>query len=172
MVTKDIVEAILYMNSNSYKYLKAIHVINNTDRNWTAREHKEYPFIKAFSNPSFLVIINKQIHVYIIGDNFKQRNYNIINIEGFNSNHMIMSKGELKKHIKESVKEKVFLPDNGNERIIFIKNEKIYIFNRVGFKRDMFSKSEWTFGTDIYSMDTPRYETSANEILTNICDEF
>ena len=50
MVTKDIVEAILYMNSNSYKYLKAIHVINNTDRNWTAREHKEYPFIKAFSN--------------------------------------------------------------------------------------------------------------------------
>ena len=172
MTTKDVIEALLSICPNSHKYLKAMHIINDTDRNWQARRHDEYPFISAFSNPKFLSVINKQIHIYIIGDTFKKRNYNILNIEGFSANHMILSKGELKNHIKENVKEKVFLPDNGNERIIFISDDNMYIFNRMGFKRDMYAKAEWTFGTDIYSMDVPKYNTSATEILNNICDEF
>ena len=173
MTTKDIIEAILYLNPNSKRMLRAIHILNDTDRNWTPKQHKEYPFIDAFKNPCYLTIINKQIHTYIIGDIFKGRTYNIINLEGFSANHMALSKTELKTHIKENVKEKVFLPDNGNERIIFIKDNKLYIFNRMGFKRDMFAKkSDWTIGTDVYSMDRKFFKTDANEILSNIFDEF
>ena len=173
MTTKDVVEALLFLNPDSYNGFRIAHILNDTDRNWVAKEHNEYPFISAFTQPHFLIVINKQIHTYIIGENKQKRNYNIINVEGYNTNHLIMSKGELKTHIKENVKEKVFLPDNGNERIIFLKNDNnLYIFNRMDFKRDMYAKSEWTIGTDIYSMSVAKFKTSATEIINHICDEF
>ena len=46
MTTKEIVEAILYICPDSYKSFRAAHVINDTDRNWIAKEHNEYVLSK------------------------------------------------------------------------------------------------------------------------------
>ena len=172
MTTKDVVEAILYKNPNDARYLKAIHVLNDTDRNWKPKMHDEYPFIKHFNNPYYLVVISRQIHVYIIGEKFKRSEYHVLNLEGFNADHMILSKNELKSTVKATIKEHVYLPEPSNERIIFIKNKQLFIFNRTSYRRDMYSKSDWTFGIDIYDVNAPKYKTSAGDIMNHICDEF
>lgn len=173
MVTKDIVEAILYLKPDTYKNFRAAHIINDTDRNWTAKQHDEYPYINAFTNPHFLIIISKQIHVYIIGDKANNKSYNMINIEGFNADHMTLTIKNLWGEIKNSVKADVFLPDNIYERVIFIKNDDtLYIFNRINTKGNLMSKnSEWTLGVDPYTMDQPRYVTNVWEILLAIQQE-
>ena len=43
-------------------------------------------------------------------------------------------------------------------------NNAVYIFNKIGGKK-LFSKSTWSIGTDIYSVDALTYETSADEII-------
>ena len=172
MTTKEIVEAILYICPDSYKSFRAAHVINDTDRNWTAKEHNEYPFISAFTDPKFLIIISKQIHVFIIGEISSRKSYNIINIEGFNADHMTLNKGGLSAHIKNLVSEKLFLSDSLNDRIIFIKNNKPYIFNKKSVKGTIFSKGDWSLGSDIYDVSIPTYQTNAWEILKAIYQEF
>lgn len=173
MTAKDVVEALLYINPDTYNSFRAAHIINDLDRNWKAKEHSEYPFISKFTNPYFLIIIEKQIHVYIIGEKFKEKSYNILNIEGYNADHMIMTKGELIDNISKTIKEKVYLPPNFSERIIFIKNNKLFVFNKVTFKGNIFSKAAyWSIGTDIYSVDNPTYKLSAYDILKEINKEF
>jgi len=172
MTTKDIVEAMLYINKSTYKAFRIGHVINDRDRNWKAKQHDEYIFLKAFTNPKFLIIIEKQIHIYIIGDKFDKRKYNIINLEGHHADHMVLSKNELIGEIKATYKNDTFLPANLYERIIYIDNGSIGIFNRFCGKGTLFSKSEWTVGVDMYSMDAPRYTKSGHDILKEITDMF
>jgi len=184
MTTKEITEAILYLNPDTYKIFRAAHILNDTDRNWKAKEHNEYPFIHAFKDPKFLVIIDMQIHVYIIGDSVDQdkkfKTYHIINIEGFNADHMTRKKAELTNMIKENAKEKKFMPDPFYNRIIYMRpGHKPYIYNRLNLKGDMFSsKGQWTFGVNIYDasrkplQDRDGKLITANDILKNIYDEF
>ena len=70
MTTKDIVEAILSINPNIKSLFAASHIISE-ERNYTANAHPEYPFLKYFFDPSFIVIISQQIHVFLIGDKDK-----------------------------------------------------------------------------------------------------
>lgn len=186
MTAKEITEAILYLNPNTYKLFRAAHILNDSDRNWKPKEHNEYPFISAFKNPKFLVIINLQIHVYIIGDvvntdiNKKFKSYHIIDIEGFSANHMTRKKSELTDMIKSYIKEKKFMPDQFYDRIIYMKpGSKPYVYNRINVKGDMFSsKAQWTFGVNIYdaSRKPLQYQDgkyiTANDILKNIYEEF
>ena len=87
-----------------------------------------------------------------------------------------MSKGELIKYIKDGCKEneKLYLPESFGQRIVFIKPEYInglttvYIFNRQTLDSNMFRKSMWNFGTDIYSVGNKEYETKADDILREI----
>lgn len=172
MTTKDITEAILYINKDTYKAFRAAHILNDFDRNWKPKEHIEYPWLKAFYEPKFLIIVEQQIHVYIIGDIFKGKSYNVINIEGYQADHMCLNKSQITEQIRNNVKEQLYLPESLNERIIFIDDRKIYVFNRKTYKGNMFSKSKWSLGTDIYSVSVQTYDTNANEILKNIYDEF
>ena len=171
MTTQDIVEAILYLNQDTEKYFRACHIIDK-NRPYKAKEHSEYPFINAFTNPHFIMIVSQRIHLYIIGEQSKGRTYNIINIEGFNADHLTLSKTELTKHIKETVSEKVFLPKY-IDRIVYLYNDTTYIFNKTNPQGTIFNKNgEWSIGTDIYSMDNKRFKTNANDILKAIYSEF
>ena len=118
------------------------------------------------------MVVTNQVHVYIIGEIAKGKTYNIINIEGFHADHMVISKGELINLIKKTVTEKLFLPDNPN-RIIYMHGEVLFIFNKIGdTNKNLFSKSQWTMGTDIYDVEARQYETDANKILKAIMSEF
>jgi hypothetical protein len=66
MTSKEVVEAILAINPSTYDKFRACHLINDEDRRWTAVGHPEYPFIKYFFDPHFIVIISKRIYVYIV----------------------------------------------------------------------------------------------------------
>ena len=171
MTTKEIVEAILYLNPSTEKYFKASHIISK-ERNWKAFAHPEFPFINNFKDPKFIVIISKQIHVYLIGDLIQGKRYNVINIEGFSADHLSITKGVLTDIIKKTVSEKLFLPDNYQDRIIYMHDGELYIFNRLDTKGNIFSKSKWSLGTDIYSADVKTYETNARDILKAIYSEF
>lgn len=186
MRTKTLVEGILYVSGNNHlvrQCFEICHVINDTDRNWQSKPHIELFYLDYFKRPYFLMIVDKQLHVYIIGDEAKGRSYNIINIEGYSGNHMTMAKGALKKMIyDDAVAEKdLYLPPSFSQRIIFIKpsydkgqilDEDIYAFNRQEIKGHLFYKSTWSIGPDIYSVSQPEYETNAHEILNAIFEEF
>ena len=178
MTAQDVVEALLSINPNVYKNLKAAHVISD-DRPWKAKAHPEYPFLKFFFDPRFIIIISKQIHVYIIGDKEKGNKYHILNLEGYHADHMVINKNELTKLIKDTVNTKLFLPNSFYDRIIYMHDEELFIFNRVtSLHLSMFtSKSKWTVGADvIYNVDyestISERNTNAYEILKEIYNEF
>lgn len=179
MTTKDIVEAILYLNPDTEKLFRASHIISE-ERNWKAKPHPEYPFINAFKDPRFLVIISTQIHVYLIGDTVKAKGrgsvYNILNLEGFTANHYTLGKTDLTKEIKKSLNEPLYLPHNTMDRIIYMYKEELFIFNRLEMKNTnkykFFGKWLVTMGTNIYDASNKTYITTADEILKNIYSEF
>ena len=171
MNTKAITEALLFQCPETEKYLRAAHIISN-ERNWKAKKHDEFYFLSKFKDPHFIVVITNQVHVYIVGEESHKRAYNIINIEGFHADHLVISKGDLIKQIKKSVSEKLFLPDNPN-RIIYMYHEVLFIFNKlIDTNKNMFTKSQWSLGTDIYSADAKTYKTDAGKILKAITSEF
>lgn len=179
MTSQDVVESILAINPNTYAQFRACHFINDTDRKWTAKAHPEYPFLKYFFNPHFIVIISKRIHVYIVGDKDKGRKYHILNLEGYHADHMNIGLNELTGLIKDTVSEKIFLPNNFYDRIIYMHSEELFIFNRVtALNCNMFSsRSKWTFGISADTIYDVGYEsninernTTAKEILTQIYD--
>ena len=85
MLTKEIVEGLLYNTHHRdilIKCLSAMHVLNDTDRNWKPEQHTEFHFIDNFQTPYFLMVVDKLVHVYLIGDRAKNRSFNILDIEG------------------------------------------------------------------------------------------
>ena len=173
MTTKEIVEGILYLNPDTEKYFKAAHIISE-ERNWNAKAHPEFPFIQSFKDPRFIVIIANQIHLYLIGDIAKGKSYNVLNIEGHTANHLTVSKGQLTNIIKETVNEKLYLPRNNKDRVIYMFHEELFIFNRMDDKKcSLFGgKSRWTTGVDIYDANIKSYKSSIQEILKAIYSEF
>ena len=179
MQTKDVIEGLLYLTTQrkmTIECLKACHVLNDTDRNWQPVQHTEFHFLDDIKYCSYLMIVDKQVHVFLIGERSKGRTYIILDIEGFTCDLLTMSKGELIKYIKDGCKEneKLYLPESFGQRIVFIKPEYInglttvYIFNRQTLDSNMFRKSMWNFGTDIYSVGNKEYETKADDILREI----
>lgn len=177
MTTKEVVEALLSIDYRLEKLFIAIHVIAKPDRNWKAKAHPEFPFVKNFFNPKFIVIISTQIHIYIIGDKAKGNKYHILNLEGYHADHMVINKNELNRLIKSTVKEKLFLPNNFYDRIIYMTHEELFIFNRVSsLNCNMFtSKSKWSVGASIYDVNMEskikERNTNAQEILNEIYKE-
>lgn len=166
MTAQTITEALLNINPNIEPLFRAAHIISE-ERPWKGVSHPEYPFVKYFFSPKFIVIVSKQIHVYIIGDKDKGNKRHVINIEGYHADHMVINKHELTKLIKDTVSEKLFLPNNFYDRIIYMTQEELFIFNRVtALNCNMFtSKSKWTVGADtIYDVN---YESGIREKNTN-----
>ena len=183
MITREVIEGLLYITNNREiltECLTAFHVLNKTDRNWAPVQHTEFHFLDSLKYCSFLEIIDKQVHVYLIGERAKGRTYNILNIEGNSCSLLILSKNELIKHIKEESKkvDKLYLPEGFGQRIVYIKPDYVnniyepFIFNRQEMDNKMFKKSKWNFGVDIYSMNQPEYETKAEDILKEVIKEF
>ena len=178
MTTKEVVEALLSIDPDLEKIFIAAHVIANPDRNWRAKAHPEFRFLKNFFNSKFIIIISTQIHIYIIGDKAKGNKYHIINLEGYHADYMIINKNELTKIIKDTSKEKLFLPNNFYDRIIYMTHEELFIFNRVSsLNCNMFTnKSKWSVGAStIYDVNIEsKYKernTNAQEILNEIYKE-
>ena len=175
MTAQDIAEALQAINPISELGLRAAHVIEYPDRDWKPRAHPEYPFLKYFFYPKFIVIVSQQIHVYIIGEKEKGNKWHIINLEGFHADHFVMSQRELTHLIKATVSVKIFMPDNIYDRIIYIDGEELFIFNRLNC--NMFtSKSKWSIGAAaIYDVDSEakikERNTNAYEILNEIYKE-
>ena len=186
MLTKHIVEGLLYVSGGNELVrhcFELCHILNKTDRNWESKPHLELFYLDNFKYPKFLMIIDKQLHVYVIGEKAKGKTYNIIKIDGFTAEHYTINKSELKNYIVNDTKEakKLYLPDNFGQRIIFIKpdyennilpDNNLFIFNRLSSTGNIFAKSTWSLGVDIYSMDPIEYDTDASEILKAIYDEF
>ena len=179
MKTQDVIEGLLYISNYREALidcLTACHVLNTYDRNWQPEQKTTFYFLDSFKQPSFLMIVDKQVHVFIIGEKVKGKSYAILNIEGFNTELLTMSKNELIKYIKEINKEvnDYFLPDAFNERIVFLKPDYIsdnidtYVFNKEVSNNKLFSKSNWSLGTNFYNINTQTYKTGANEILKTI----
>lgn len=178
MTTQDVVEALLNLDIKLKDSLRAAHVLNDFDRNWGPKQHPELNYIiKHFLDPHIIVVISTQIHVYIIGEKEKRSSYFMINIEGFNSDFMVMKKNELTKLIKDTISKDLFIPKSYCERLIYMDKKNTYIFNRQSIKGTLFTRSEWTMGTDIYDMEiSPLMKDKklidANQILNAFYEEF
>lgn len=170
MTTKDVVEALLFLNPESRPILTAAHILSEKN-NWQAKEHPELTFMRYFKDPRYLWIIESQIHVYIIGDPVAKNMYNILNIEGYDVDHLLISKQQLREEIKSAVSEPRFLPDPGFKRFIFSNGKMLYIFNRFDEKKFV-ARSKWTIGTNIYDAGAPEYDISINNLFREIEDEF
>ncbi len=169
MKTKLLVEGLLYMNPALEIFFRAAHIINDKDRNWKPVEHNEIGFIHKFMNPKFLVIVENQIHVFLFGDPYidefgKERGFHVYVIDGFNCKHTAVDKKKLIEEIKFITSQERFLPDECMNRIIYMDNKSVYIFNKITGKK-LFGKSTWSTGTDIYNAGAVSYETSADEII-------
>ena len=176
MTTRDVIEELLYMCPHTYKTLWELKVLSK-ERNWSARHHEELTFMRYFQNPMFLEIIESQMHIYIIGDPLGKNLYNILEIEGFAVDHLIISKQQLLEEIKTTVSEPRFMADPYVKRVIFIKylpdgRTDSYIFNRFDDKKFLSTKSSWSLGVDIYDADAKTYEFGINQLFKAILDEF
>lgn len=187
MQTQQIVEGIKFVSNNNSLVnacLDISHITNDSDRNWFPKSHPELYYLDKFKKPNFLIVIEKQIHVYIIGEKDKGKTYNIIEVEGFTSTHLNITKSELRSRIIDAAREdkELYLPSNSHQRIIFIKpdyansiiddEDCLFVFNRQSQKGTILNKAKWSFGTDIYSPDVKSYTTYAYHILTAIFEEF
>ncbi len=187
MKTKEITEGLLYVAQDE-RYmrmcLEICHVLNDRDRNWSSSEHTEFHFLDSFRNPYFLMFVDKQIHLYLIGDKAKGKTYNILNIEGYDTELFTMAKSAINKEIVDTLREsrKQFLPSPLSQRIIFINSLKgefsgkfedldIYIFNRSENDDNILKKGKWTLGLDMYSAGQREYITSVSEILKECLKE-
>jgi len=186
MKTQQLVEGILYASGDHTivrECLLLCHILNDSDRHWKSTPHVELFYLDAFKRPYFLYVVDKQLHVYIIGQKAKGKTYNIINIEGFSAEHMTISKSELKDHIYQAAKDSknLYLPNSHHQRIVFIKpdyskdtldEDSLFVFNRQSTSGTLFSRSMWSLGSNVYSASVSEYETSANNILQAIFTEF
>ena len=182
MLTKEIIEGLLYITPHRdilLRCLTSMHILNETDRNWQPVQHTEFHFLDDFKEPYFLMIVDKQVHVYLIGDRTQNRSHHILNIEGFSTMLLNLPKSELINYIESQSKEteKLYLPELFNKRIIFFKpdyinniigDDDVYVFNNQAFEGPLFRKSKWSIGTNIYSIDQPEYKLTARKILQEI----
>ena len=143
MLTKEVIEGLLYISENREiltECLTACHILDE-DRDWQPVEHSEFYFLDNFKYCNFLEIIDKQIHVFLIGSRVKGQSYAVLQIEGFNCELLTLSKTELVTYVKDLGKEvdEMYLPELFGQRIIFIKpdyingllgNDDFYIFIR------------------------------------------
>lgn len=179
-MTKEIIEAILYKSQNREymeQCLQICHILNDSDRNWQPIEHTELFYAESFVNPYYLMIVDKQIHVYLIGEKDKGKTYNVLNIEGFNYEKLTLAKSAIIKHITDNIKDsqKQFLPSPASQRILYINKQRdntetvennIYIFNRKDTDDNILKRnSKWSIGQDNYAADQPEYTASVSEIL-------
>lgn len=182
MISKEAIEGLLYITNNrelTTKCLRASHILNDSDRNWTPVQHSEFYWLPSFLYCTYLIIIDKQVHVYLIGDRVKGQTYNILNVEGNFCEHLALSKGEFVKFLKQRSKEtdKLYLPEQFGQRIIYLKPDYVnnicqpYIFNRQTFNSNMFRKSMWTLGADIYDVTQKEFESRAEDILREVLKE-
>ena len=185
MKTKDVIEGLLYASGNNPLVKQALelsHIITD-ERDWKSVPNLELFYLDRFKKPSFLCIVNKLYHVYIIGEREKGQSYNILEVDGFTTTHLTISKGELKKHLLDVAKETkdLYLPETLSQRLIYIKpnydenvisDDDIYIFNRQEDTGTLFTPSKWSMGVDIYSTSNREFRTSGNDIIKAVFEEF
>lgn len=163
----------------SRECLTAAHVLNNHDRNWQPVQHPEFYFLDSFKHCLYIVAIDVQVHVYMIGDRAKGRTYDVLNIEGNSCQHLTLSKGDIIQHIRNTIElaGEEYLPDKFMQRLIFMQPDYINgiceytIFNKEAFSSQMFRRAEWTLGTNIYKVEQRSYKTKAADILRNMLAE-
>ena len=185
MRTKDVIEGLLYVSGNSEAVRNALELshILSEERQWVATPHLELFYLDRFKRPTFLCVVDKIYRVYIIGEREKGQSYNVLEVDGFTTTHLTISKGELKKRMLQVAKETrdQYLPDTFSQRLIYIKpnytfgtisDEDIYIFNRLEDTGTLFTPSKWSMGIDIYSTENREYKTSGNGIVKAIFTEF
>lgn len=124
MDTKVVVESLLY-NVKNYDHirraLKVCRVLNNNDRNWSAKQHQEINhFTSKFEEPVFICLINTIITVFIISQKKKNRVYPVIQINGPNTQLRNLSKTKIISEILYFSKIKDFLPQNISNQIYWI----------------------------------------------------
>ena len=116
------------------------------------------------------------MHIYIIGEKDKARTYNVLKIDGFNAQHTLLTKSEIRTAIKEDSEtdEELYLPDAMIKRIIYLRpeldNYDVVIFNRHDLKK-LWTTGEWSIGVDIYSAKNNRYTLHPYNILQNMLSE-
>lgn len=169
MRTKDLVEGILYMNPTLRLLFEAAHIIDK-DRDWKPVEHNEIGFIHKFRDPKFIVIVETQIHVLMMGDPYidefgNERGFHVYIIEGPNCKHTAIDKKKLIEEVKAITNQERFLPEGYMNRIIYMDTNNVCIFNKMDGKNNLFGKSKWSLGSNIYDVSIPSYDTSADVIL-------
>lgn len=174
MRTRDVIEGLLYVNGNNENVKKCLELCHLNK--WESEPHLELFFLDKFKFPTFLVIIDKLMHIYIIGEKDKARTYNVLKIDGFNAQHTLLTKSEIRTAIKEDSEtdEELYLPDAMIKRIIYLQSEldnyDVVIFNRHDLKK-LWTTGEWSIGVDIYSAKNSRYTLHPYNILQNMLSE-
>ena len=176
MLTKNIVEGKLYISNHREMLIKILKDLKIPIEE--SEQHSELYFLDFFKECAFLQIIDKQITTYFIGTRYKGKKYNILKIIGNTCMLQVLSKNELINQIVEEQKltEKEYLPLSFAQRIVFINPEydkdkyKPFVFNRMTFDEKMFRKSDWSIGTNMYSLDNT-YRLHGTTILKNMLND-
>ena len=176
MLTKNIVEGKLYISNHREMLIKILKDLKIPIEE--SEQHSELYFLDFFKECAFLQIIDKQITTYFIGTRYKGKKYSILKIIGNTCMLQVLSKNELINQIVEEQKltEKEYLPLPFAQRIVFINPEydkdkyKPFVFNRMTFDEKMFRKSDWSIGTNMYSLDNT-YRLHGTTILKNMLND-
>lgn len=176
MITKNIIEGKLYISNHREMLIKILKDLKIPIEE--SEQHSELYFLDFFKECAFLQIIDKQITIYFIGTRYKGKKYNILKITGNTCMLQVLSKNELINQIVEEQKitEKEYLPLPFAQRIVFINPEydkdkyKPFVFNRMTFDEKMFRKSDWSIGTNMYSLDNT-YRLHGTTILKNMLND-
>lgn len=169
MKTKELVEGILYLNPSLEILFRAAQIISK-ERDWKPVEHNEIGFIHKFTNPKFIVIVETQIHVFMIGDPYldeygNNHGFHVYIIEGYNCKHTAIDRNKLIGEVKAITNQERFLPEGYMRRIVYLDCNNVFVFNKIDGRDNLFGKSTWTMGIDIYDTSVTTYITNADSIL-------
>lgn len=183
MKSNEILNALLFHSNPNMRIHQFINIFGKRNEKYEPKDHTEFHFIKNFNNPNIVVILNKTINAYIIGDRTERQNRSIISIKGDVSYLYNETKVQLIKRIRSEIKseEDDFIPEQFCKRIIFIPKIKegedhnlneiqAYFFNKIS-NGSLLRRGEWTITPDIYNLEERKYKTDFNEIMKNIMKE-
>lgn len=145
MLTKDIIEGLLYVNPSLYLPLYSLNVISD-DRVVSPKQHPEYEkFLSQFTSPIFFTTINltEQVLIVQINKEGKRSKTAVLIINGNNTEFQMKTKEFIYRQLTYHLIAKDFLPEAFCRKLVCITDYSNGELD--GICLSEYKKNAWTF---------------------------
>lgn len=163
----EFLQYLLYYTGENPKIVESLEIskLINVDRKILPKFNAEIDFIEKFKFPKFLIIVDKLIHVYLIGEEINKMKAHVVEIIGHDLNKYEVSTAELIKIIRKNLNndKDLYLPMSFYRKVIFISpnystrteltDDEVTVFSKNDVVRNFMDLGSWSAKIEDYSLD-------------------